>query len=94
MVKPTHSGEVIHLSARRIARATHKLAAPLITALEHIETQGSLISLVTDRTQRVGLMKELTAQKLVAWDPRSGKYELTRLGRQSLAEQRARLVAS
>jgi hypothetical protein len=42
---------------------------PLLTALEHIEKRGSLLSLVPDRRQRLGLMKALTQQKLMKRKP-------------------------
>jgi hypothetical protein len=61
-------------------------AEPLLTALEHIEKRGSLLSLMDDRRQRLALMTALTPQKLVCWNAPAAKYELTDLGRQCLAE--------
>jgi hypothetical protein len=60
-------------------------AEPLLTALEHIEKRGSLLSLLPDRGQRLGLMKALAQQKLVSWNAGAVKYELTGLGQQCLA---------
>jgi hypothetical protein len=54
-----------------------KLAEPILVALEHIETQGSLLSLVSDRAQRLSLMKELAEQNLVVWNAKAAKYQLT-----------------
>jgi hypothetical protein len=59
---------------------------PLVSALEHIEKRGSLLSLAPDRSQRLGLMKALTEHSLVCWSVPSGKYELTSVGRQYLAQ--------
>jgi hypothetical protein len=67
---------------------TDEPTEPLFAALEHIEKRGSLLWLVPDRAQRLGLMKALTKQKLVAWNPTAAKYELTTLGAQCLAEYR------
>jgi hypothetical protein len=66
--------------ARQEARNAQVFAEPLLTVLEHIEKQGSLLSLVPDRVQRLGLMKALTQQKLVSWNAAAVKYELTSLG--------------
>jgi hypothetical protein len=67
---------------------TQEPTEPLLAALEHIEKRGRLLLLVPDRAQRLGLMKALTKQKLVAWNAAVTKYELTPLGAQSLAEYR------
>jgi hypothetical protein len=59
-----------------------KLAEPILVALEHIESRGSLLSLVSDRAQRLSLMKALTDQNLVVWNAKAAKYQLTSWARQ------------
>jgi hypothetical protein len=74
--------------ARREEKDPQKPADPLMAALDHIEKRGSLLWLVPERAQRLGWMKELTKQKLVAWNAAAAKYELTTLGGQCLAGRR------
>jgi hypothetical protein len=50
--------------------------------LEHIEERGSLLGLVSDRAERLSLMKTLADQEFVAWNAKAAKYELTSWGRQ------------
>jgi hypothetical protein len=66
-----------------------KLAEPLLTALEHIEERGSLLGLVSDRAERLSLMKALADQEFVAWNAKAAKYELTSWGRQCRKAPRA-----
>jgi hypothetical protein len=72
--------------ARQEPRNAQASAEPLLVAIEHIKKQGSLLSLVPDRVQRLGLMKALTKHKLVSWNAAAVKYELTGVGHQCLAE--------
>jgi hypothetical protein len=65
-----------------------KLVKPLLAALEHIERQGNLLSLVPDRGERLGLMKALCKETLVAWNATAARYQLTSLGSQCLAGRR------
>jgi hypothetical protein len=69
-------------------KGPQRSAEPLLVALEHIEVEGSLFWLVQDRAQRLDWMKVLTKEKLVVWNARAAKYELTPLGGQCLAEYR------
>jgi hypothetical protein len=66
-----------------------KLAEPLLTALEHIEERGSLLGLVSDRAERLRLVKALADQEFVAWNAKAAKYELTSWGRQCRKAPRA-----
>ena len=61
---------------------------PILVALEHIETRGSLLSFTHDHAQRVRLMKIMTEIELVAWNAVAKKYELTPFGCQCLAAHR------
>lgn len=61
---------------------------PLFGALDHIAERGSLLWLVPDRAQRLGLMNAIGKQGLVAWNRARGKYELTQAGRLRLADYR------
>jgi len=81
-----HTPSVLMADARREVRNAQAAAEPLLSALAHIEKRGSLLSLVPDRVQRLGLMKALTQHKLVSWNAGAVKYELTGLGHQCLAE--------
>ena len=58
---------------------------PILVALEHIETHGSLLSFTPDHAQRVRLMKRMTEFKLVTWNAVTKKYDLTPFGCQCLA---------
>jgi hypothetical protein len=73
---------------REIGR-THKSAEPLLSALEYLQAQGSLLSLVPDRAQRLGLMRAMSRNGLVHWDRALSKYALTPLGKQCLSEYQA-----
>jgi hypothetical protein len=77
---------VVVADTRQEPRNALASAEPLLIALEHIKKQGSLLSLVPDRVQRLGLMKALTKHKLVSWNAAAVKYELTGVGHQCLAE--------
>jgi hypothetical protein len=72
--------------ARQEPRNAQASAEPLLVAIEHIKKQGSLLSLVPDRVQRLGLMKALAKHKLVSSNAAAVKYELTGLGHQCHAE--------
>ena len=83
------------ISARRAPiqwaknKKPQKLAEPLLTALEHIEERGTLLGLVSDRAERLSLMKALADQEFVAWNAKAAKYELTSWGRQCREAPRA-----
>ena len=64
---------------REIGR-THKSAEPLLSALEHLQARGSLLSLVPDRAQRLGLIRAMSRHGLVQWERTLCKYALTALG--------------
>jgi hypothetical protein len=68
--------------AVREEKKPQKLAKPLLAALEHIEERGSLLGLVSDRGERLSLMKALAEREFVAWNAKAAKYELTSWGRQ------------
>jgi hypothetical protein len=61
---------------------------PILMALEHIETHGSLLSFTRDHAQRVRLMKRMTEIELVAWNAMAKRYELTPFGCRCLAARR------
>jgi hypothetical protein len=61
---------------------------PILVALEHIETHGSLLSFTPDHAQRVRLMKRMTEIELVAWNALAKRYELTPFGYQCLSARR------
>jgi hypothetical protein len=61
---------------------------PILVALEHIETHGSLLSFTPDHAQRVRLMKRMTEIELVAWNAAAKRYELTPFGCRCLAARR------
>jgi hypothetical protein len=61
---------------------------PILVALEHIETHGSLLSFTRDHAQRVRLMKRMTEIELVAWNAVTKRYELTPFGCQCLSARR------
>ena len=65
---------------------THKPAEPLLSALEHLQAQGSLLSLVLHRPQRLELIRAMSRQGLVHWDRTLSEYALTPLGQQCLSE--------
>ena len=65
---------------------SHEPLEPLLAVLHEIEKRGSLLRLMPDRRQRVGLMMALAKQKLVVWDAAAVKYELTDLGSRTLAK--------
>ena len=58
---------------------------PILVALEHIETHGSLLSFTRDHAQRVRLMERMTEIKLVAWNAVAKRYELTPFGYRCLS---------
>ena len=62
-----HASSALMADVRRDAGNAQASAEPLLTALEHIEKRGSLLSLLPDRGQRLGLMKALAQQKLDSW---------------------------
>ena len=74
--------------AIRQRRDAQTSLAPILSALEHIEARGSLLSFAHDHARRVRLMKVMTEIELVAWNAVSKKYELTPFGCQCLAEHR------
>jgi hypothetical protein len=61
---------------------------PILLALEHIETHGSLLSFTLDHAQRVQLMKRMTEIELVVWNAMAKRYELTPFGCRCLAARR------
>jgi hypothetical protein len=69
---------------RKICDAQTSLE-PILVALEHIETYGSLLSFSRDHAQRVRLMERMTEIKLVAWNAVAKRYELTPFGYQCLS---------
>ena len=73
----------------REATSMPETAEPLLPALAQIKTQGSLLALVPDRVERVGLMKTMSDNRLVTWNAVTGSYKLTPFGEQRLAEYRA-----
>jgi hypothetical protein len=71
----------------REAEGSPKASAPAMSdALLHIAQAGHLLSLVSNRGQRVKLMKAMTDQGLTVWNKAAGKYELTAFARRRLAE--------
>jgi len=73
------------ISERRDSQTPLEL---ILVALEHIETQGSLMVFAPDHGQRVRLMKLMTELELVAWNAEAKKYEPTPFGGQCLAASR------
>jgi hypothetical protein len=71
-----------------IRKTAQDAVEPLLTALDHIEKQGSLLRFTPDRAQRLGLMIAMTKKGLVAWNATAVRYELTALGDDCLAEYR------
>jgi hypothetical protein len=69
---------------------SHQSPEWLLAVLHDIEEHGSLLRLVPDRPQRLALMMGLAKQKLVVWNATAVKYELTELGKQTLAESNRR----
>ena len=65
------------------------VAEPMLAVLRHIEKQGSLLRLLPDHTQRWGLMKLMSEQKLIVWNNKAKKYELTATGHQHLEQYRS-----
>jgi hypothetical protein len=63
---------------------------PLLAALEHIAVKGSLLLLANDHAYRARIMKAMTELHLVEWNAAIRKYEMTRYGRQCLAEYRGK----
>jgi hypothetical protein len=74
--------------AMRETRDAQTSLEPILVALEHIETRGSLLSFTHDHAQRVRLMKVMTEIELVSWNAGAKKYELTAFGCQCLAAHR------
>jgi hypothetical protein len=73
----------------REAQGSPKTSAPAVSdALLHIVQAGHLLALVSDRVQRVKLMKAMTEQGLTVWNKATAKYELTAFGRRCLARSR------
>ena len=72
----------------RGARQPKYISAGRSDALLHIAQAGHLLSLVSDRAQRVKLMKAMTEQGLTVWNKAGAKYELTAFGRRCLAHSR------
>jgi hypothetical protein len=73
----------------REAQGSPKTSAPAVSdALLHIAQTGHLLSLVSNRVQRVKLMKAMTDQGLTVWNKAAAKYELTAFGRRCLAQTR------
>jgi hypothetical protein len=71
-------------------KATQELLPEVLCdSLEHIETHGNLLLFAPDRPQRLGMMKVLGKQGLVAWNKGEAKYQLTPLGRQFLDDSRS-----
>jgi hypothetical protein len=61
---------------------------PILVALEHIETHGSLLSFTRDHGQRVRLMRRMTELGLLAWNAIAKRYELTPFGCRCLSARR------
>jgi hypothetical protein len=76
------------MSTSDATRDTQTSLEPILVALEHIETRGSLLSFTHDHAQRVRLMKVMTEIELVSWNAGAKKYELTAFGCQCLAAHR------
>ena len=72
--------------------AQEPLEEAIPTALEYIDEHGSLVRFVPDRPQRLALMKAMAGQALVVWNKTAAKYELTALGRASLAEYHKKIA--
>ena len=68
---------------------THKSAERLLSALEHLQARGSLLSLIPNRAQRLELLRAMSRHGLVQWDRALRKYALTPLGKQCLGEYQA-----
>ena len=79
-----HASSALMADVRRDAGNAQASAEPLLTALEHIEKRGSLLSLVPDRGQRLEWMGALTKQRFVRWNAQDAKYELTSLAANTL----------
>ena len=73
----------------RETKDSAKTPTPAVSdALLHIVQAGHLLSLVSDRAQRVQLMKAMTDQGLAVWNKAAAKYELTAFGQRCLARSR------
>jgi hypothetical protein len=70
-----------------IAPIEQAAAEPLSAALAHIERHGSLLRFAPERTQRLTLIKAMTAKGLITWNAMLRVYEVSELGRRYMAEQ-------
>src|SRR5256885_2185047 len=67
---------------------------PVISALDLVERTGDVRAMVTTTTQRRGLADALLKRRVIRWNRRMSRYELTRRGRRALAEHRFARSAS
>ena len=63
-------------------------AEPLSAALAHIEQHGSLLRFARERTQRLVLIKAMSAKGLISWNALLRVYEVSELGRRYMTEQK------
>ena len=61
---------------------------PILVALEHIETHGSLLSFTRDHAHRARFMNRMTEIAVVAWNAVAKRYEPTPFGYQCLSAWR------
>jgi len=67
-------------------RAPKQPVERLLLVLKEIANRGNLLQLAPERRQRLDYMQKLAKHKLVLWNARAAKYELTFLAAQFLTK--------